>query len=90
MPLGGSRSQRFSSSMRVESCEQSWEWFAPATAFATHETTSGRKSISEITTYAQGEGDVGAVACITKGGGDADCKDCRAVGLRGAGGIVIH
>ena len=76
--------------MGVESCKQSWERFAPATAFATHEAASVGTSISKITTYAQGEGDVGAGACITKGGGDADCKDCRTVGLRGAGGIVIH
>ena len=76
--------------MRVESCEQSKEWFTPATAFATHETTLVEKSIFKTTTYAQGEGDIGAGACITKGGGDADGKDCRIVSLRGAGGIVIH
>ena len=76
--------------MRFESCEQSQEWLAPATAFATHEATPVGKSISKITTYAQREGDIGAGACVTKGGGDADGKDCGTVCLRGAGGIVIH
>lgn len=76
--------------MRLESCEQSWEWFAPATACATHEATSVGESISNITTHAQGEGDIGASVCVTEGGGDADRKDCRTVRLRGARGVVVH
>ncbi len=39
---------------------------------------------------AQGEGDIGARARVAKGGGDADCEDCRTVSLRGAGGVVVH
>ena len=50
----------------------------------------GREKHFKTTTYAQGEGDIGTGACITKGGGDADGKDCRIVSLREAGGIIIH
>lgn len=39
---------------------------------------------------AEGEGDVRAGAGVAEGCCDGDCEDGGAVGLWGAGGVVVH